>query len=134
MFTENFFTLLLDLEDGWVVKSVESDINSCEVYIHIECLLKEFVDQKTGAVCKFYDHAPVRKWRHLDTMQYKTYITCGLPRMKTKAGKIQTVKPNWASGYERHTHLFEHAVIDLLKASKNQTKTAELISTLSHLI
>ncbi len=127
MFTENFFTLLLDLEDGWRVKSVESNINSCEVHIHIECLLKEFEDKKTGEVCKFYDHAPVRKWRHLDTMQYKTYITCGLPRMKTKAGKIQTVKPNWASGYERHTHLFEHAVIDLLKASKNQTKTAELM-------
>ena len=127
MFTENFFTLLLDLEDGWVVKSVESNINSSEVFIHIECLLKEFEDQKTGEICKFYDHAPVRKWRHLDTMQYKTYITCGLPRMKTKVGKIQTVKPSWASGYERHTHLFEHAVIDLLKASKNQTKTAELM-------
>ena len=79
MFTENFFTLLLDLEDGWVVKSVESNINSSEVFIHIECLLKEFEDQKTGEICKFYDHAPVRKWRHLDTMQYKTYITCGLP-------------------------------------------------------
>lgn len=127
MFTENFFTLLLDLEDGWVVKSVESNVNSCEVFIRIECLLKEFEDQKTGEICKFYDHAPVRKWRHLDTMQYKTYITCSLPRMKTKAGKIQTVKPSWASGYERHTHLFEHAVIDLLKASKNQTKTAEFM-------
>jgi hypothetical protein len=37
------------------------------------------------------------------------------------------VQPNWASGYERHTFLFEQAVIDRFKASKNQTKTAQLI-------
>lgn len=127
MFTENFFTLLLNLEDHWVVKSVKSNIKTNEVFIHIECTSNEFEDPQTGEKCKLYDHAPERKWRHLDTMQYKTYITCRLPRIKTTSGKVKTVKPSWASGYERHTYLFEHAVIDLLKASKNQTKTAELM-------
>ena len=115
------------MEESWVVKSVETDINSCEVSINIECLLKEFEDEGTGEFCKVYDHAPVWTLRHLDTMQYKTYITCSLPRIKAKTGKVKTVKPSWASGYERHTYLFEHAVIDLLKARKNQTKTAELM-------
>lgn len=127
MFTENFFTLLLNLEDGWVVKSVESNLKTSEIYIHVEYLSNEFEDPETGEKCRLYDHAPKRKWRHLDTMQYKTYISCRLPRIKTKTGKVKTVKPNWASGYERHTYLFEHAVIDLLKASKNQSKTAELM-------
>jgi len=127
MFTENFFNILLSLEEGWVVKSVNSDIKKSEVSIIIECLLKEIEDEQTGELCKVYDHAPIRSWRHLDTMQYKTFITCSLPRIKTNSGKIKTIQPNWASGYERHTYLFEHAVIDLLKASKNQTKTAELM-------
>ena len=127
MFTENFFNLLLNLEDEWVVQNVRTDINKGEVYIHIDCLLKEIRDEETGDLCKVYDHAPERIWRHLDTMQYKTFIACRLPRIKTKSGKVKTVKPSWASGYERHTYLFEHAVIDLLKASKNQSKTAELI-------
>jgi transposase len=127
VFTENFFTLLLNLEDGWSVRSIRSDLNASEVYIKIECQLREFSDPETEDICKFYDYAPERTWRHLDTMQYKTYITCRLPRMKTRTGKVKTVSPSWASGYERHTYLFEHAVIDLLKASKNQTKTAELM-------
>jgi transposase len=127
MFTENFFTILLDLGDNWKVKFVESNVKTNEVFINIICLSKEFEDPESGEKCKLYDHAPERKWRHLDTMQYKTYITCRLPRIKTTSGKVKTVQPNWASGYERHTYLFEHAVIDLLKASKNQTKTAELM-------
>lgn len=90
-------------------------------------MLKELEDEQSGEICKVYDHAPARSWRHLDTMQYKTYIRCRLPRIITSSGKVKTVQPNWASGYERHTFLFEHAVIDLLKASKNQTKTAQLM-------
>jgi transposase len=69
----------------------------------------------------------MRRWRHLDTMQYKTFIKFQLPKIITSSGKVNTIQPNWASGYERHTLLFEYAVIDLLKASKNQTKTAQLM-------
>jgi transposase len=89
--------------------------------------LDDLEDEETGEFCKIYDYAPMREWRHLDTMQYKTYIRCQLPRIITSAKKVKTVQPNWASGYERHTYLFEHAVIDMLKASKNQTKTAQLM-------
>lgn len=127
MFTENFFTKLLNLEDGWIVESVDTDLSKGEVYIHIVCLLDEIEDGQTGELCKVYDYAPERAWRHLDTMQYLTFIKSRLPRIKASNGKIKTVQPNWASGYERHTFLFEHAVIDLLKASKNQTKTAKLM-------
>jgi len=127
MFTENLFTKLLQLEQGWIVKSVETDFSEQEIHIEISCILDQFVDEETGEICKFYDRAPVRSWRHLDTMQYKTFIKCQLPRMITSNGKVKTVQPNWASGYERHTYLFEHVVIDLLQASKNQTKTAKLM-------
>lgn len=127
MFTENFFTKLLDLEDGWIVESVESNLIREEIYIQVVCVLDQLEEPGSGELCKVYDYAPERSWRHLDTMQYKTYIKCRLPRVKTSEGKIKTVQPNWASGYERHTFLFEAAAIDLLKASKNQTKTAELL-------
>ena len=127
MLTENFFTRILELEDGWVVESVDTDFSKDQISIQIVCLSKQLEDTQTGELCNIYDHAPARKWRHLDTMQYKTYIICELPRIITSEGKVKTVQPNWASGYERHTFLFEHAVIDLLKASKNQTKTAQIM-------
>lgn len=127
MFTESFFNILLDLDEGWVVNQVSTDIKKEEVYLKVVCKLNEFEDPETGKMCKVYDHAPERRWRHLDTMQYKTYISCMLPRVKLPTGKIKTINPCWASGHERHTFLFEHAVIDLLHATKNQTRTAELM-------
>jgi len=60
-------------------------------------------------------------------MQYKTYLNCKLPRVKNKEGKVVTITPPWASKHERHTYLFEHVIIDLLLATRNQTKTAELM-------
>ncbi len=127
MFTENLFTKLLQLEEGWIVESVDTDFSEQEIYIQIACVLDHLVDDQTAELCKVYDHAPMRSWRHLDTMQYKTFIKCQLPRIIASSGKVKTFQPNWASGYGRHTLLFEHAVIDLLKASKNQTKTAQLM-------
>lgn len=127
MFTEGLFSKLLQLEDGWFVESVETDFKQEEIYIQIECVLDELEDTETGELCRVYDHAPLREWRHLDTMQYKTFLRCKLPRITTSSGKVKTVQPNWASEYGRNTLLFETAVIDLLKASKNQTKTAQLM-------
>jgi hypothetical protein len=71
MFTENLFTMLLQLEQGWIVKSVETDLTEQEIYIEISCILDQFVDEETGEICKFYDRAPVRSWRHLSTFQLK---------------------------------------------------------------
>jgi len=69
MFTENLFTRILDLEDGWVVESVDTDFSKGEIFIQIVCLLEQLEDAQTGELCKIYDHALARKWRHLDTMQ-----------------------------------------------------------------
>lgn len=127
MFTHQFFDLLLNLDEDWQVKKVEADYKSSDIKIIVEFIGKHAECPKTLEICKLYDHAPERLWRHLDTMQYKTYISCKLPRVKNKSGKIITIVPPWASKHERHTYLFEHAVIDLLSATKNQTKTAELM-------
>uniref|UniRef100_UPI000684CF07 FRG domain-containing protein n=1 Tax=Algoriphagus terrigena TaxID=344884 RepID=UPI000684CF07 len=92
MFTENFFTKLLDLEDGWIVESVDSDLTKEEIYIQVVCVLDQLEDAGSGEFCKVYDYAPERSWRHLDTMQYRTYIKCRLPRIKASDGKVKTVQ------------------------------------------
>lgn len=117
MFTERFFDLLLDFGDGWIVKEVLTNLETNEVDIYVEYY--------GGG--EIYDYAPVRRWRHLDTMQFKTYINCRLPRIKMDDGKVKTLSPPWADKHERHTFLFESAVIHLLLATKNQTQTANLM-------
>jgi transposase len=117
MFTEQFFDLLLDFGADWKVKEVESDPETEEVDIYVEYIGGE----------KIYDYAPPRRWRHLDTMQFKTFINSSLPRVEGEDGKVKTLTPPWAERHERHTKLFESAVISLLQATKNQTQTANLM-------
>lgn len=124
MFTEQFFELLLGFGDDWKVEGVETNGEFGKIEIEIE-----YVGDVTlmGKGTRLYDHAPARRWRHLDTMQYETYIRCRLPRIETKDGKVSTVRPPWAKKHDRHTHLFESAVISLLRATKNQTETARIM-------
>lgn len=117
MLTEHFFDLLLEFGDEWIVKEVTPSAETDEVEIHVEYF----------GEAKPYDYAPVRRWRHLDTMQFKTFIKARLPRFKSADGKVKTLCPPWADTHERHSFLFECAVIDLLLATQNQTQTAQLM-------
>lgn len=127
MFTHQFFDILLNLNNNWQVYDVDADYKKEDVIIKIKYIGNQVECPKTYGLYKIYDYAPERIWRHLDTMQYKTYISCSLPRFMNNKGKVKTSVPPWASKNKRHTHLFERLVIDLLKASKNQTKTAEIM-------
>ncbi len=126
MFSEQFFDLLLNFGDDWKVETVKVNHELEEVDVHINYVGKQAECLVTKEICGIYDHRANRRWRHLDTMQFKTYINCEVPRVKSSKG-VTTVKVPWAENYERHTYLFERLSIDLLKATKNQTKTAKLL-------
>jgi transposase len=127
MFTHQFYDLLLDLDDNWQVVNTTADYKALTVHLEIKYIGSAAMCPNTNELCPIYDRGPKRSWRHLDTMQYKTYIACSLPRVKNCKDKIVTIAPPWASKHERHTFVFEDAVIDLLQATKNQTKTAALM-------
>jgi len=117
MFTEQFFDLLLNFGADWIVKSVTTNLEASEVEIFVEYF----------GSAPIYDYAPQRRWRHLDTMQFQTFINCRLPRVKLENGQVKTLSPPWADKHDRHSYLFESAVISLLKATRNQTQTAKLM-------
>ncbi len=127
MFSEQFFELILDFGDEWNVKRVYVNTQKDEVDIFIEHDANLAENPSTREDCPIYDHAPSRRWRHLDTMQFKTFINCCVPRIKDRSGKVMTVNVPWADPYERHTYLFESLAIDILRGTKNQTKTSELL-------
>jgi len=54
-----------------------------------------------------YDYRKVRKWRHLDTLQYKTFIEARVPRVTDQVGKIRTLDVPWAEVSQRHSYLLE---------------------------
>ncbi len=134
MFSEQFFDLVLNFGDQWEVTKVELNIKTEEVDVFVDFIGKKAEDPDTQLMCPIYDHAEPRRWRHLDTLQYKTYINCAVPRIVNQQGKVKVVKVPWASNYERHTYLFERLAIDLLKGTKNQTKTAEILRCGFHVV
>ena len=127
MFSEQFFDLLLNFGDNWKVERVYVNMVTDEVNVFIDYIGKEAEDPETFEKYSIYDHAPLRRWRHLDTMQFKTYINSSVPRVKDSSGKVKTIKTPWADNYERHTYLFEQLAIDMLQGTKNQTQTAKLL-------
>lgn len=127
MLTASFFNQIINLGENWKISSVEADHDNLEIKIQLDYIGKQGKCPESGELCSIYDHAASRRWRHLDTMQYKTYLIARVPRVKNRLGKVKTISIDWASAHDRHTYLFEHAVIDLLLASKNQTKTAQLM-------
>jgi transposase len=127
-FTKDFFNLLLDFGDEWVITNVESNYKSQEVFLDIEYRSDLYEDPETLEPAVLYDHTEVRVWRHLDILHYKSYVRCRIPRVLCKDGKVKQIALGWAGKHDRHTYSFEIKVIDLLKATKNQTKTAEFMN------
>lgn len=77
--------------------------------------------------CPIYDRREERRWRHLDTMQYKTYLHARVPRIRLTTGEVVTVAVPWAEPHSHHSVLFEAFAIELLLATKNQTQSARLL-------
>jgi transposase len=122
-----FFSQILKLSSGWVVTKIEVLEKPEEIHLFIEYQGKEYVDIETGEISPIYDFRPERVWRHLDTMQYGTYLHSRIPRIKTAGDQIESVVVPWAEKDTRHTYLFEDKVIKIIQATHNQTQSGEIM-------
>lgn len=77
--------------------------------------------------CSINDHREERSWRHLDTMQFETIITCRVPRSSCPKHGIKTIKIPWASNCSRFTLLFERFAIDVIHASKSTSQAMSIL-------
>ncbi|MEI6150658.1 MAG: transposase [bacterium] len=57
-----------------------------------------------------------RRWRHLDSCQFKTFVVADVPRVNCPKDGTQTVKVPWAEPRGRFTALFERFAIDVMLA------------------
>ncbi len=126
-FTKDFFNLVLDFGEEWVIESVEADHKKHRVYLNLKYVSDYYEDPDTLEPAVLYDHSELREWRHLDILHYQSYVRCRIPRVKCKDGKVKQIAMGWAGKHDRHSYHFEIKVIDTLLATRNQTKTAELI-------
>lgn len=128
MEAKEFFTNLLGVRAPWIVQRVDYDLARSRVDLYLTYNSKEWVDERTGEVFPVYDLRQERQWRHLDVMQYQTYLHCRTPRIKLpNTGEIVSCPVPWADEGERHSLLFEDRVIETLHATGTQTRAGELM-------
>jgi len=124
---EEFFNSLLSFPNYWIVEKIEHDPETDKVFIYVKFNTNEYKKEHSETYYGLHDYNSYHTWRHLDILQYKTYIKAQLPRLKDSKGNIKTLNPYWGGLKSRTTYLFEKRVIDTLLASKNQTKTGSLL-------
>lgn len=119
---------LLGLEAPWQVDRVELDFPGESVHVFVDFPLEAaFECPDCGEPAPRYDRREPRFWRHLDTMQFKTYLVASVPRVDCPQHGVQTVKTPWSEPHSRFTLLFERLAIAVLKATGVQSKAGRLL-------
>jgi transposase len=112
---KDLYAQILGIKSPWQVADVELSVSKGEVTVQVE--------QEAGAksCCPScgkespgYDSRR-RRWRHLDTCQYKTILLADVPRVKCEEHGVVTVSVPWAEPGSGFTAMFEALVIDWLK-------------------
>jgi transposase len=111
----DIYAQILGIRSPWAVVDVTMDAKKQEVVVSVEAGGEEaFRCMACDVVCPKYD-VRRRRWRHLDTCQYKTILEADVPRVECKEHGVQQVAVPWAEPNSRFTALFEALVIDWLK-------------------
>jgi transposase len=126
---EQHYRRLLGLEEPWVVDAVNLELAAQRVEIRLRAQVntRELSCPECGKLSALYDHAPERRWRHLDTMQFETVLVARLPRVNCPEHGVKTIEVPWAGKNSRFTLMFEAFAIRVLQASETVQSGAGLL-------
>lgn len=106
---------LIGLRPPWQVSQVEVSHADQEVQIFVVRAARPRLRcPECDRPCGGYDTRE-RRWRHLDTMQYRTFVIAEVPRVQCERHGIRQVAVPWSDPGSRFTALFEALVIDWLR-------------------
>ena len=124
---EEHYSQLLGIHSPWQISHVDLKMQEQRVDIEIEYAADEGPCPECGTICPKHDDRKRRSWRHLDTMQFATYLHCELPRVRCKEHGAKTVKAPWAEKNSRFTLLFEGFAIRVLQAARSVEEARKLL-------
>ena len=119
---------LLGLTSPWQITSLDLNANDERLDITIEWPSVTPVPcPSCGDVCPMKDHREERIWRHLDTMQFKTFLHCRVPRCSCPEHGVHTIAIPWGEAHSRWTLLFETFALAVLEQVPAVAKAARLL-------
>lgn len=127
---KELYQQILGLESPWSVSRVELDIDQGEVRIHVEHPRgTKFCCPECERELPCYDHAEERRWRHLDSCQFKTILVARPPRVQCPEHGVRNASVPWAEKSSRFTVLFERLAIDVLLATQTVKGAMAILRT-----
>jgi transposase len=108
------YRALLGLTAPWTIAGVEVDMTGQRVVVRVDAGPGPYPCPACGTAGPRYDSKP-RRWRHLDTMQFTTWIEADVPRVECATHGIKQLRVPWAEPGSQFTALFERLAIDLLR-------------------
>jgi transposase len=130
--TSNHYAQLLGLKTPWKVTDVDLSIDKLRVDIHVSYEGNHGCCPQCDAVCNVYDQSAERSWRHLDTMQFGTYLHSKSPRVKCPQHGVKTMSLPWADKHSGFTLMFEAFAIRVLQASRSTQDAGRLLGVNWH--
>lgn len=122
------YVQLLGLTDPWTITNVDIDHDAMVLTIHVSWPEGISVPCPTCGVARATeDHREIRSWRHLDTMQFRTILTCRVPRSRCPDHGVKTIAVPWAGTSSRFTLLFERFAVDVLASARNLTAACAIL-------
>ncbi len=106
---------LLGFKAPWSVERVAVDYKQLQVDVfakHAEGI--SWPCPECGKALALYDHSEARVWRHLDSMQFKTFLHARVPRVDCPEHGVKQAKVPWSEPRSRFTTLFERFAIQVL--------------------
>jgi transposase len=105
---------ILGLEIPWQVESVSLKLEAKEIEVRVACTEEVWGCPTCGQRMQVHDYDE-RRWRHLDSCQFRTFILTRVPVVKCPEHGAQTVAVPWAEKWGRFSRLFERLAIDLMQ-------------------
>ena len=114
MHDKDLYARILNIEAPWRVAEVELNEQAEEVVVSVEHDGGPLACPQCGQPARRYDTRR-RRWRHLDTCEYRTILVAQMPRVLCERHKVKQVGAPWAENRSRFTMRFEAQVIDWLQ-------------------
>ncbi len=109
------------IESPYKIERVELRRGDSEVHVFLEHDEQvRWRCPECSTECGLHDHQPERRWRHLDTCQYRTILHARPPRSDCPEHGPRVVQLPWAEASSRFTVLFEALAISWLKEASQQ--------------
>ncbi|MEL7499754.1 MAG: transposase family protein [Planctomycetota bacterium] len=119
---------ILGLSSPWKVTQVDLNADEQEIVVHLNHLSgTKFCCPECDRELGCYDHPKARRWRHLDSCQFKTMLECSVPGMNCPEHEVKQNSVPWTSPGSRFELMFEAFTIGLLKTTQNEKGASQIL-------